>query len=165
MLCTVDECWEFKRISGFAFVIFPLTHSGPRSLSLRLLRSIRHWYSRSIHYSTQSIGWHSIADGINTKKILYTFLHTSSSSWAAARKRPSQRRGSEETKTIKLWAGGIWLGCIACVYIFLLTHSQKFDSLKWTFTIEIFSSRSWCFVAMGALELSRVEWQHQKAII
>lgn len=22
LLCTVDECWEFKGISGFAFVIF-----------------------------------------------------------------------------------------------------------------------------------------------
>lgn len=65
LLCTVDECWEFKGISGFAFVIF-------------------HWlgrtYSRSIHYSTESIRWHSIADGINIKN-LYTFLRVYISGW------------------------------------------------------------------------------------
>lgn len=66
LLCTVDERWEFKGISGFFFVIFiPLLGRA---------------YSRSIRSSTESIGWHSIADGINIK-ILYTFLHVYISGW------------------------------------------------------------------------------------
>ena len=36
----------------------------------------RRTYIQPIHHSTEGIRWHSIADGINIKK-LYTFLHTS----------------------------------------------------------------------------------------
>lgn len=64
LLCTVDQCWEFKGISGF--------------LSLYSLAV----YSRSIYYSTESIRWHSIAESlmeINIKKIFFihilTYIH------------------------------------------------------------------------------------------
>lgn len=61
LLCTVDECWEFKGISGFAFVIF---------------HWLRERYTRSIHSSTEDIRWHSIADGINIKKFCtHSYIH------------------------------------------------------------------------------------------
>lgn len=62
LLCTVDQCWEFKGISGF--------------LSLYSLAV----YSRSIYYSTESIRWHSIAESlmeINIKKFYtHSYIYT-----------------------------------------------------------------------------------------
>ena len=68
LLCTVDECWEFKGISGFAFVIF-------------------HWLGRST--VAQFIIQPKISDDIlyrwwnkhwwKKRRILFTFLHTSAS--------------------------------------------------------------------------------------
>lgn len=50
------------------------------SFSLYLFHWLGRAYIRSIHSSTEGIGWHSIADGINIK-ILYTFLHVYISGW------------------------------------------------------------------------------------
>lgn len=61
LLCTVDECWEFKGISGFFCFSLYSTDS-------------RRTYSQPIHYLTEGIRWHSIADGINIKNYTHSYI-------------------------------------------------------------------------------------------